>query len=62
MCDAMLATGIQLEHLNLADNAFGPSAIGGFKHFLASPACHELRYMNLNNGGWGTSSKVSIGW
>lgn len=55
---AVEESGAKLTYLNLADNAVGPVGIEGLKNFLVSPAIYSLQYLNLNNGGWGSSSGV----
>ncbi|KAF0986717.1 hypothetical protein HZS_3901 [Henneguya salminicola] len=50
---AIIASGAEIEEINLSDNALGHKGVEALSRLIKSPSCHSLRSLILNNNGFG---------
>ncbi|TMS32902.1 hypothetical protein L596_000695 [Steinernema carpocapsae] len=58
LCSAMMTAGVELEELDLSDNAFGPIGADGIQEFLRSSSAFTLERLKLNNCGLGAGGET----
>ncbi|TKR65066.1 hypothetical protein L596_025527 [Steinernema carpocapsae] len=58
LCRAMMTAGVELEELDLSDNAFGPIGADGIQEFLRSSSAFTLERLKLNNCGLGAGGET----